>query len=409
MELTRNQGLRGALPRLLWPLPAIASCVVGLTFWQTGRWSVLGVPLGERHFGDLRIVTTTAECAAADPSWNINSFPCAPEAAIYNYPSIWAQILGRLNVDRTHTDLIAAALIIIFAITLGYLTRVVCQRGAGWLALLVMSACGLSPAVLLAFERGNIDVLVYAVLVLGLALSTRRKARAAGAFLGLATGLKLFPIGAVCALFIDRPVRKAAVLLFVAVGGVGLALAARDFSLISSRTPLLDGAAFGAAELPLLVANQMSLGANANVIRAVGLLGFVAVLALILLASRLAPRNHFSAALSQLTVSLQSDRIASILVLGGGGAFVVAYLAGPSFDYRLIFLIPCVAGLLILQTRAANTAALLLTLQLILSYSTFVGSAQYLSDLMLLILVPGLTVILWRVSKSGSRDAVAVV
>jgi hypothetical protein len=385
----------------LWPIPALLTLAVGLGMWQTGRWSSLGVPIGQRHFGDLRVVTTAAECAASDPSWSIQSVPCLPEVAIYNYPSLWAQMLGKLGVDRTHTELIAALFIVIFAITLGYLTRLVWQRTRSALSLILMSFCGLSPVVLLAYERGNIDLLVYGILVLGLALSIGGAARASGGILGLATGLKLFPIGSALVLFVERPIRRSAIAIYVFVAGIGLLFALRDLSLISSRTPLLDGAAFGAAELPLLLSNQLALTVSPNVLRVTGFALFLFVLALIILAGLKFPRNRCSRILHRLTDNIQHDRVAALLIVGGGGTFLVAYLAGPSFDYRLIFLIPCVAGLLRLHGRGGNIAALAVALQLLLSYSTFVGPAQYISDLMLLILAPALTYIVFRVAISG--------
>lgn len=384
-----------------WLIPGLTSLLVGFFCWFSSRWDLLGVPVGDRHFGDLRVVTTASECAQLDPAWSITSIPCDPLVAIYNYPSIWAQTLGRFSVNASHTELIAALFIIIFSISLGYLSFATQRRGSSWLALTVLTICGISPAALLAFERGNIDVLVYGIVVLGLALAAQRAMRTAGLTLGLATGLKIFPIGSICSLLIDRPIKKLPLLAFSLVGGIGLILALRDFPLISSRTPLLDGAAFGAAELPLLISNRLALGFSPNVTRAVGLLLLLITVAFLALVLRKVS-NQFLAHAAQSTVTrLRADRTASVFVLGGGGAFAIAYIAGPSFDYRLIFLIPCIAGFLHLNSKSGNACALLLTAQLILSYSTFVGAAQYISDGMLLLIVPALLLLMGAVAVRG--------
>jgi hypothetical protein len=384
-----------------WIIPGLTSLLVGFFCWFSSRWDLLGVPVGDRHFGDLRVVTTASECAGLDPSWSIASIPCEPLVAIYNYPSIWAQTLGRFSVNASHTELIAALFIIIFSISLAYLSYATQRRGASWVALTVLTICGISPAALLAFERGNIDVLVYGIVVLGLALAAQGAMRTSGLTLGLATGLKLFPIGSVCSLLIDRPIKKLPLLAFSLVGGIGLILALRDLPLISSRTPLLDGAAFGAAELPLLISNRLGLGFSPNVTRAVGLLLLLVTVAVLALVLRKMPNRFLDHAAHSTVARLRADRTASLFVLGGGGAFTIAYIAGPSFDYRLIFLIPCIAGFLRLNSKHGNACALLLTVQLILSYSTFVGAAQYISDGMLLLILPALLLLLGAVVVRG--------
>ncbi|MCX6023644.1 MAG: hypothetical protein NTZ05_18310, partial [Chloroflexi bacterium] len=93
------------------------------------------------------------------------------------------------------------------------------------------------------------------------------------------------------------------------------------------------------------------------------------------------------------------DRTSSALVLAGGGTFVMAYIVGPSYDYRLIFLIPAIAGLVRLSSSLARWAAVLLLLQMLLSYSTYIGAAEYASDLMLLVIVPVLILLGWNLIR----------
>ena len=89
-----------------------------------------------------------------------------------------------------------------------------------------------------------------------------------------------------------------------------------------------------------------------------------------------------------------------MLFLGSTGTFLVAYLIGPSFDYRLIFLIPAIGALAAMASRVAFWLSLILLAQLLLSYSNYVGAAQYLSDIMLIVIAPLLGVVSFRLIRN---------
>jgi hypothetical protein len=58
-------------------------------------------------------------------------------------------------------------------------------------------------------------------------------------------------------------------------------------------------------------------------------------------------------------------------------------------------------------TRPAHVAIVVLLAQLILSYSTYVGAAEYISDLALLIVGPLLAIAAWQVLRPGPKTVVA--
>ena len=368
----------------------------------TNKWSVIGVPANGSNFGDLRVITTAAECASVDPSWNIASVPCDPSMAMYNYPSFWAQGFARLGITSDATTWLAGVFILAFLLGLVVLTGSLLQSThSSWKLLVTLTLASVTPPVFLAAQRGNIDLLVFAFMSLGLVLVAFTHRYSGAVALAIATTLKLFPIGSGLALLLDKEKRTKVLTLFILLSAFGVALSISDLRYISEKTPQLDGASFGSALLPFLFESHTSTGLSATAFKILGWVAFLLVwIAMQFIASRGSAPAHV---VTLLCSELRSNRASSALFLGSSGAFLVAYLVGPSFDYRLIFLIPAIGALAALQSRAALWLSVVLLLQLVLSYSNFIGAIQYLSDLMLLVLAPLLGVMCLRLIRSPHK------
>lgn len=376
------------------------SFLIGAALILGGQWTQVGVPTTGTHFGDLLVILLAAECAHRDPSWSITSPPCVTGVEIYNYPSLWAKAFGLFGIGSSAASVVALAFILIFSLAIFLLMLVGLQAQGRWFMTITMSAAALSPPVLLALERGNIDIVIFALTTLSIALLVSMRAKTSAGFLGIATALKLFPIGSVL-MFLPRAAhRRSALVTYFLTSLIGFALIARDLPVIYSRTPALDGASFGSSVLPLLTINHTSSSLGPQFARASGWLLFAIITALLWFLSR---TPHRLLSVERLASQLRMDPTAQILVLAGGGAFLTAYLIGPSFDYRLITLLPAIAGFARCGSTTARVAALLLLGELILSYSTFVGSAEYLGDLLFLLIAPALAVTLIR-SLVGVRQ-----
>ena len=390
---------------LIATIPGLVSLFVGMMALTSRRWDLLGVPNPGVHFGDLRVALTASVCAAQDPSWSLETPPCLPGVEIYNYPSVWAKGLALVGAQPQWAPVIAMVFIVLFSASMVALTSLTLRHTATWWALVLMTVCAVTPPVLLAFERANIDLFVFTIVVIGIVLAAASRLRWAGAAIGVATALKLFPVGSATMLLVDRARSKGALLVYAVVSAIGLVLVARDLPLISSRTPQLDGASFGAALLPLLVRNRVLPDDSSGAFKIIGLGIFLLVLFGLALAAWWLARTR-PRALS-IVQDVADDPVASMMLLGGGGAWLVAYLVGPSFDYRLIFLIPVVAAFTRVGTRVAIGAAVGVAAQLVLSYSTYVGPREYLSDVMLLLVAPALAVfgcmVLMRGRSSSAR------
>jgi hypothetical protein len=123
---------------------------------------------------------------------------------------------------------------------------------------------------------------------------------------------------------------------------------------ISARTPRSPWMSFGVSVLPIRY--QEVLGPLASSGRAIGLIAiasFVLGLITVMLLTRI-PR--ILAAAKALSNALVSDRPASSIFLAGSGAFLVAYVVGTGYDYRLIFLSLTVGGILLAGRRAGTVA-----------------------------------------------------
>src|ERR1700690_1080128 len=163
-------------------LAALLSCraVTGTTPWAT-----VGVEPGDKSFVDLRSITSSWDCEHR----GIEAFPhnpCDPFHRPANYPRIWTR-LGVFGLGEGGTGPLGAAIGIAFFVA--------AFAAAGPLTLgegAVYGAALLAPATMLGVERGNIDLLMFALVGLGLLL-VRRSPWAGGVPIVLAGVLKLFP------------------------------------------------------------------------------------------------------------------------------------------------------------------------------------------------------------------------
>jgi hypothetical protein len=266
-------------------------------------------------------------------------------------------------------------------------------------------------------ERGNIDVVIFVLLVASALLYLLRARMASGVSLAIAVLLKLFPIGAAPMLLIDRPHRKLVLIVFGALLVIDATLLAPELASIAARTPSSSGNSFGSAVLPIWVAPQLRLLGldllppflNPTQARVIGLSLFFLVFAIIA-AITLRTSWSIASSWSRLSLAIQADRTASVLVLLGGGSIVMAYLLGTNYDYRLVFLIPLIAGLARVgwkSSRLAIPLAIVFVVQLWATYPT--GRWQYTSDFAWSFLAPMLALLVLHLavlfSSSSLRKA----
>lgn len=154
----------------------------------TGAWQQtfldLHVPAMTQPFVDFRSIPAAIESAkqGLDP---MVSNPSDPRGRPLNYPRIWL-LLARPFVGEA--GVVAAGLVFatLFSFAVGWLVAI--QRTTG--ASVAICIVALSSSTWLALERGNNDLLVFALIALALYIPWKYRS----ALIGLAALLKVFPV-----------------------------------------------------------------------------------------------------------------------------------------------------------------------------------------------------------------------
>ena len=324
--------------------------------WAVGgryHWDVLGVRPLHIPYGDLRSVTSAWECTRRGIDV-MAANPCDPYHRSANYPGIWMapSVLG-LGVGDTVAlgrCLVAVFLVAVFAV----LSPVARPVDA-----LVYGAAVCSPAVMLGVERGNVDILLFALVVLGVLLYRRSRLPFGQAIVLFAAVLKLFPIFA-AGVFVRRRSTRSLIGLGVMLAAFAIyCLAILDeLRVIWRVTPQPSEYAYGIRICSEWLASRAGIG-NAH------LRAWDVGLALLVLAEIFLARGRLRASLH--VNDDAPERRDVDLFVAGAGVYVLTYVLFRSYEYRLVFLLLTVPQLLRWARRgrvlaATSLAALLATL-----------------------------------------------
>lgn len=158
-------------------------------FGYSRAWRVWNIPVMSLSFADLRVITHGADSAAQglDP---LVSNPGDPWGRPLNYPRIW-QSLYSVGINKSHTIGLGVGFILMF------LTGVVMiLPNASNMTISLIASALLSPAVLLAVERANIDLFIFFLVSLSVILARKSFFLPSGVIV-FATALKLYPVFAI--------------------------------------------------------------------------------------------------------------------------------------------------------------------------------------------------------------------
>jgi hypothetical protein len=228
-----------AIPRLLW----------GINIWPR-----LGVPAAPTLFFDTRVVTAGLECRrmGLDP---LVSNPCDPVGRPLNYPRAWL-LLRYVGLNQSHTNAIAVVFIALF---LSSVILLVGRISLGEGVLLGVALC--SPSVMFGVERGNVDIVMFALVALAVILWRRRGEMghvASPLVVLLAAAMKIYPVfGLPGYLFIRR--RRAAVtaLACMAAFAVYAFITRGDIDAAARATPQGQYNSFGVRILPAAIYHHL--------------------------------------------------------------------------------------------------------------------------------------------------------
>ena len=332
--------LPGKVLRFLAPVCGLALLALAAGFWQFDRGlyfrflALWRLPTLPEPFADWQAVVSVMHCAARGVDVYLPS-----RCGVFSYSPLWSWA-GLIPTDWPWR--IGAGLTIdsAFFASLWFVYR---PRGWGDAALFTL-AC-VSPAAAYAAERANVDLILFLMMLPAAALAGGGPVRRATAylFIGIAGLLKFYPFAAF-AIALRETTRSFLVIALFALA----ALAALLFAIRGDLAPLAGGGhdlgAFGAPSLLYLLLESGAWPIASQVSLAVVTLG---CLVLSVVAAR---QPGLARALSRL-----DDRDGAGLVIGAA-IMVGCFFVGESDNYRAIFLILVVAGLLSLR-RVADDAA----------------------------------------------------
>ena len=292
--------------------------------WDSG-WGVLFVDTISPIFGDLRPLQGALESLAQGFDPYVEN-PGNPHGTLLNYPPVWLSIATFLSLqDETHFLAVVLAYEALFLAAIAYLL----YRFPSWFFLL----CALSGAVLMGVERGNVDILFFAILVAAMLLPN---GFGRALLILLSAVLKLFPILAAVSLISwgrrDLSLPRILVLPVVVAGlfAVYLAVSWTEIMAGLSVTAKAGAMSYGVWVLEFLANERFpQLPVSLPLIYA----GYAAVIILLILVSR-------SLSLSMALPRRGEDRasqIADDLFLTGATIYVLSFLAGANWDYRMVF------------------------------------------------------------------------
>jgi hypothetical protein len=303
--------------------------------WDVDIWPWLGVPSGPSIFFDARNVAAAVECSRLGHDPLVDN-PCDPWGRVMFYPRVWL-VLRWTGLEQRHTLLFGVIVIAVFLVLLLLvLGRLSVVEG------LVVAAAVCSPAVMFAVERANMDLVVFSGLALSAIVWRRGSARAELVAVGLVFLMavaKLYPAVALLAFLPTRRrrtrVAAAAALLAFAVYAVATR---EDVATISGAATQGQYYSYGArillGELYHGVLGEQWGGSRALAQALVLLAAMVLGLALWLWLRHHSRRSAEHKPFPEMpeTSHLIAFRLGALVYLG-------TFVAGNSFDYRLVFLL----------------------------------------------------------------------
>lgn len=298
--------------------------LLGILFRTIGyreTFTLAGVRASSSLFYDAATITGGAESYrfGFDPLY---ANPFDPSRRPLNYPRTW-HVLFHLGLKQTHTFYLGATFIALFLIGVLLFSPKVTTITA-----VVVTAVVFSPAVLLAMERANSDLLVFFLLAAALWFQ-KRSSFASLAWILSAFALKLYPVFGLFALVGESAEKRPRLLLVAAlfilcfVGAIF-----EDLPQISAATQKTSTMAYGIHCLPQFLEYKTGIAPLSDAAQAVAYL--VVVFALV---RSLRRRDHFvTEHLLETSGYIDSFRM-------GGAVYVGTFLYGNNFDYRLLFTI----------------------------------------------------------------------
>ena len=308
-------------------------------------WYKLGVAQMSPVFADLRSVTSAWDCTREGiPVLPRN--PCDPWDRPANYPRLW-MVPAVLGLGQGSTFVLGLGIDMLFLL---YAFAIIPAHAPRYeIPVYGLALC--SPAVMLGIERANVDLVLFALLVVAIFLVRRGQWGGVTSHALVLVGglLKLFPILAT-AIFV-RQRRRAAIVgvtTVVVLFAAYILVTLRDIEAIFRSVPQTGAASYGVDRLAEWVnAAVASISSRwaASIGAPFGGRGFDLGLIVVAVTVALVLRRRVRPKLRIMDLSPDADRDLNLFV-AGACIYIGSYAVFRSFDYRLAFLLLTVPQLL---------------------------------------------------------------
>lgn len=252
---------------------------------------------------------------------------------VYNYPRIWL-MLSHAGVHKLPPAWTGFALGVMW---LGALIGVARIRSAGLSVLMIFAL--LSPPVILALERGNTDLILFMLCcVTALQWSRPSSTWLAPCLVALGGMLKLYPAAALSLAWFDVKNRSRLrwwITSAVIITGFWL-LRLDELGLIGARTPRATGASFGCAVVPMRYVHYFESMAGVVIPQSLTLAGSMA-----LFFAWLSLSAWIGHKMAPAFARMEASRTDVSVFYTMTAVWIGAFALGNNFDYRLIFVLPC--------------------------------------------------------------------
>jgi hypothetical protein len=331
-------------------IPAVMLCIYGVmaVLWNCGPRSLyfeilsfIGLEPFRFPFLDIHAVLAAAECQ--QQGMDVYLFnPCDMIGRPHVYSPLWLA-LAPAFVSTTAAPWVGLSLDLLFILSLGTVLR---PRTLGEIWIYVPAV--LSPTTIYAIERANNDLVVFLLILSGgILLAVRQPYRACSYALFLVSGLlKYYPLALLVLLIRER--LRAAIALLILTGisllSVGMYFRhelVKALANIPAQSYFADS--FSAQDLPFGVKEILGSGSSLVAISLLGALFAVAV-AKTLRTIRLI-----------LTERFDCDATEIRLLAIGGILFGACFFAGQNINYRGVYFLLVMPGLVKLHRSAGKT------------------------------------------------------
>jgi hypothetical protein len=344
-------------------LAAIATILLILsigTFKQgnpTAAWRLLHLPSTSPHFMDTRTVTHSIDCVLTgqDP-YTVRTFD--PWHRLYNYPPIWLDLRYLGITSRSST---------LMGTTLALLTAASCLllfRATTWAGAAIVFLALTSRIVFFAIELGNIDQVVFAILVFGFFFIDRLPPHRntlngllSGVLIAVLTILKVYPVvGAIIFLRCRSGFLKTILAATVAIAALVLT-SGHKLPVFLANTPRDYMMSFGSFPFFLAIVNAILPSSQSRLLLHPNA---ASVGAIVLAALSLTAAFLFRNRLDQFFPRVDFEHARGRLAICGLAIFSFAFTFGANYNYRLLFLFGALAYLVENLNRNQSRRSLLI-------------------------------------------------